>query len=367
MNTELDEIAVAEIVRRNWRRRLLWLAVMALVLVAVILVATAIGSVDVPIGTTGKIILHQILHLLHIDRLPFINIAPNWSLGQLDIIWNLRLPRVILAGLVGAALSVAGATYQGLFRNPLADPYLIGVSQGAALGAVLGFLLPVVSIGFALGLVPLMSFLGALGSVIIVYGLARIGRTLPVSTLILAGVALGALLGAIVSYLTLTSGHMVRGILFWLSGSFAASEWREVWIVAPIVLAAGAILLVFSRTLNIMQLDEEQAQQLGVNVEVLKIALLSVATLATAAAVSFAGIIGFVGIIVPHAVRLIWGPDHRFLLPLTMVCGAILLILADLLARTLIAPSEIPVGIITAIAGAPFFLYILRRRARMLF
>ena len=364
---EPEKMAVTETMRRNRRHRLIWLSVMGLVLGFVILLATAIGSVDVPLGTTGKIILSQLLHLLRLDRLPFVNPTPDWSLGQLDIIWNLRLPRVILAGLVGAALSAAGATYQGLFRNPLADPYLIGVSQGAALGAVLGFLLPIVSIGFALSLVPLMSFLGALGSVAIVYGLARIGRSLPVSTLILAGVALGSLLGAVVSYLTLTSGHMVRGILFWLSGSFAASQWREVWIVGPIVLGAGAVLLLFSRALNIMQLDEEQAQQLGINVEMLKITLLSVATLATAAAVSFAGIIGFVGIIVPHGVRLLWGPDHRFLLPLSMVCGAILLILADLLARTLIAPSEIPVGIITAIAGAPFFLYILRRRARMLF
>lgn len=356
-----SKTATFDTVRRGWRSRTMWLAVMLLVLVVVILLATAIGSVGVPVGTTGKIIMHK----LYFDRLPFINFTTDWTDGQAVIIWDLRLPRVILAGLVGAALSVAGATYQGLFRNPLADPYLIGVSQGAALGAVIGFLLP--AAGFALGIVPLTAFLGATGSVIVVYGLARVGRAMPVSTLILAGVALGALLGAVVSYLTLTSGQMVHGILFWLSGSFAVSQWREIWIVAPVVLAAGATLLVFGRLLNIMQLDEEQAQQLGVNVEVLKIILLSVATLVTATAVSFTGIIGFVGIIVPHAVRLIWGPDYRFLLPLSMVCGAILLILADLLARTINAPSEIPVGIITALAGAPFFLYILRRRARMLF
>jgi len=360
---EQNKAEVPEVMRRGWRSRLLWLALMLVVLVVVVILATAIGSVGVPVGTMGKIIMHQ----TYLDRLPFINFAHDWSDAQAVIIWELRLPRVLLAGLVGAALSVAGATYQGLFRNPLADPYLIGVSQGAALGAVLGFLLPVAGVGLALGLVPLMAFLGALGSVIIVYALARIGRTLPVSTLVLAGVALGSLLGAIVSYLTLTSRQLVHGILFWLSGSFAASQWTEMWIVAPVVLATGAILLVFGRALNIMQLDEEQAQQLGVNVEALKIALLSIATLATATAVSFAGIIGFVGIIVPHAVRLIWGPDYRFLLPLAMVCGAILLILADLLARTINAPSEIPVGIITALAGAPFFLYILRRRARMLF
>jgi iron complex transport system permease protein len=326
--------------------------------------ATATGSVGVPPAATGRILL---------DKLPFISLAPAPGVdgdiyeGWQTIIWDLRLPRVLLAGLVGASLSIAGATYQGLFRNPLADPYLIGVAQGSALGAVIGFLLPITGAGLSLGVVPLMAFLGALGSVGVVYSLARVGKTLPMSTLILAGVALGALLGAIVAYLTLTSGHIMRSILFWLSGSFALSQWSEVRIVLPVMLAASGVLILFSRSLNIMQLDEEQAQQLGVNVEWLKVGLLTVATLITAAAVSFVGIIGFVGIIVPHAVRLIWGPDYRFLLPLSMVCGAILLILGDLLARTVVAPSEIPIGVITAMAGAPFFLYILRKRARMLF
>ena len=344
--------------RRSWLNRLFWIVALLALLVAVIVLATAVGSVGIPLGTTGRILL---------DRLPFISLAPDWSDAQAAIIWDLRLPRVLLAGLVGAALSIAGATYQGLFRNPLADPYLIGVAQGAALGAVIGFLLPMAGVGLALGIVPLMAFVGALGSVAIVYALARVGKTLPMSTLILAGVALGALLGAIVAYLSLTSGQALRSIMFWLSGSFALSQWREVYIVAPVVLVAAVVLMLFSRYLNIMQLDEEQAQQLGVNVEWLKIVLLAVATLITATAVSFVGIIGFVGIIVPHAVRLIWGPDYRFLLPLSMVCGAIMLILGDLLARTLVSPSEIPIGVITAMAGAPFFLYILRRRSRMLF
>ncbi len=342
-NQKTIQTASAPPLRRNWRSRLLWLLALLVILAGVIVMATAVGSVDIPPGITGRIIL---------DRLPFISLTPDWSAAQAMIVWDIRLPRVLLAALVGAALSIAGATYQGLFRNPLADPYLIGVAQGAALGAVIGFLLPVAGVGLSLGIVPLMAFLGALGSVAVVYGLARVGKTLPMSTLILAGVALGALLGAIVAYLTLTSGQMLRSILFWLSGSFALSQWNEVYIVAPIVLLSAVVLIIFSRSLNIMQLDEEQAQQLGVNVEWLKITLLAVATLITAAAVSFAGIIGFVGIIVPHAVRLLWGPDNRFLLPLSMVCGAILMILGDLLARTLITPSEIPIGVIMAMAGA---------------
>jgi iron complex transport system permease protein len=313
--------------------------------------------VTIPFNTTSGIL---------ISKLPFVDIDPTWTDTYETIVWDMRLPRVILAGVVGTALAIAGATYQGLFRNPLADPYLIGVAQGAALGAVVGFLLPVPLTGFGIGAVPLMAFTGALLSVAVVYMLARVGKALPVTTLILAGVALGALLGAIVSYLAITSGA-IRGIMFWLTGSFSLSEWSEVWIVLPIVLVGSVVILVFSRSLNIMQLDEAQAQQLGINVERLKLILLAAATLITAAAVSFVGIIGFVGIIIPHAVRMIWGPDYRFLLPLSILCGAIFLILADVVARTIAMPSEIPIGVVTAICGAPFFLYLLRRRARMIF
>ena len=329
-----------------------------ILLALVIVLATSVGSVKIPLGETWRIL---------IDRLPFVHLGVDKSSAAGIIIWDIRLPRVLLAGTVGMALAVAGDTYQGLFRNPLADPYLIGVAQGAALGAVIGFLLPVTGLGVTYGLIPALAFAGALASVMMVYSLARVGKMLPVSTLILAGVALGALLGAIVAYLTITSGSVMRSIIFWLSGSFALSQWSELQVVLPIVLAGSIFIMAFGRPLNIMQLDEEQAQQLGVNVERLKVVLLIVSTLITAAAVSFVGIIGFVGIIIPHAVRLIWGPDHRFLLPLSMLCGAIFLILGDLLARTLMAPTEIPIGVITAMAGAPFFLYLLRRKARMLF
>jgi iron complex transport system permease protein len=328
------------------------------VLGAVVVLATSVGSVKIPLSDTWRVLL---------DKLPFIRIPHSWSAGTQTIIWDIRLPRVLLAGTVGMALSVAGATYQGLFRNPLADPYLIGVAQGSALGAVIGFLVPLAGLGVTYGLIPALAFAGGLLSVMVVYALAKVGRTLPVSTLILAGVALGALLGAIVAYLTITSGQAMRSIMFWLSGSFSLSRWSEFQVVFPVALLGSAFIMLFGRPLNIMQLDEEQAKQLGVNVEQLKIVLLIVSTLITSAAVSFVGIIGFVGIIIPHAVRLIWGPDYRFLLPLSMLCGAIFLILGDLAARTLLSPSEIPIGVITALAGAPFFLYLLRRKARMLF
>ena len=342
----------------HWRSRVYGILGLLILLGVVVILATAVGSVQIPFLTTSSIL---------ISKLPLVEMTPTWTGALETIILEIRLPRVILAGLVGAALAIAGATYQGLFRNPLADPYLIGVAQGAALGAVIGFLLPSTWHGVGFGIIPLLAFLGALVSTAIVYNLARVGKTLPVTTLILAGVALGAFLASIVSYLIISSGERIHGIMFWLMGSFSLTQWAEAKIVLPYVLLGIIIILLYARPLNLMQLDEEQVQQLGINVERLKLVLLAAATLITAAAVSFVGIIGFVGIIIPHAVRLIWGADHRFLLPLSVLTGAIFLILADLIARTALAPTEIPIGVITALCGAPFFLYLLRRRRRVIF
>ncbi len=342
----------------QWRSRVYGIWGLAVLLVVVVALSTAVGSVKIPFLTTFSIL---------VSRLPLIDPGSSWPDTTETIILGIRLPRVILAGLTGAALATAGATYQGLFRNPLADPYLIGVAQGAALGAIIGFLFPSPWPGMNIGTIPVFAFTGALVSTAIVYSLARVGKTLPVTTLILAGVALGALLGSIVSYLIISSGEKMHGIIFWLMGSFSLSQWSEVRIVLPYVAAGTAVILLLARLLNVMQLDEEQAQQLGINVERLKLIFLAAATLITAAAVSFVGIIGFVGIITPHAVRLVWGADHRFLIPLSVLSGAIFLIVADLLARTILAPTEVPIGVITAICGAPFFLYLLRRRKRVLF
>jgi iron complex transport system permease protein len=342
----------------RWQSRIYAIIGLSILLIVVAALATTVGSVKIPFLTTCQVM---------ISKLPFYYATPVWPSGVETIILDIRLPRVILAGLVGAALATAGATYQGLFRNPLADPYLIGVAQGASLGAVVGFLLPTTWHGMGVEVVPLFAFVGAIVSTAIVYGLARVGKSIPVATLILAGVALGALLGSIVSYLIISSGEKIHGIIFWLMGSFSLSQWSDVKLVLPYVVVGIGVILLYARPLNIMQLDEEQAQQLGVNVERLKLVLLAAATLITAAAVSFVGTIGFVGIIVPHAVRLIWGADHRFLLPLSVLTGAIFLIAADLIARTAQAPSEIPIGVITAICGAPFFLYLLRRRKKIIF
>jgi iron complex transport system permease protein len=324
----------------------------------VILIATSVGSVHIPLLTTFKVLTNQ---------LPFIDYIQTWQSNISTIILEIRLPRVILAGLVGAALAIAGATYQGLFRNPLADPYLIGVAQGASLGAVVGFLLPFNLLNLGFSVIPLFAFVGALLATAVVYGLARVGKTVQVTTLILAGVALGALLGSIVSYLIISSGEKMHNIIFWLMGSFALTQWIEIGIILPYVVVGIIVILLFARSLNIMQLDEEQAQQLGINVEKLKVIMLAAATLITAASVSFVGTIGFVGIITPHAIRLTWGADHRFLLPLSVLIGAIFMIFADVVARTILAPTEIPIGVITAMCGVPFFLYLLRRRKKAIF
>ena len=358
MSVKQLQDASAELPKGFLRQRWHVYVIIGVLVLLVLVLATSIGSVRIPLGTTFSILA---------DKLPLVDITPTWSTNIETIIFDIRLPRVLMAGLVGAALAIAGATYQGLFRNPLADPYLIGVAQGASLGAVIGFLLPVSWNLAGFGLVPLLAFFGALLATTTVYLLARVGKALPVTTLILAGVALRALLRSIVSYLVISRGEALRGIIFWLMGSFSLSDWSEVGVVLPYVAVGTIVIILFSRMLNVMQLDEEQAQQLGVNVERLKIILLAAATLITAASVAFVGTIGFVGIIIPHAVRLVWGSDHRSLLPLSVLIGAIFMILTDLIARTVLSPTEIPIGVITAICGAPFFLYLLRRRKKAIF
>jgi iron complex transport system permease protein len=352
-NTTTTETAINYPVQ--WHSRIYAIVGMALLLGITIMVTLGIGSTDIPFGTLFHILL---------SKLPLIHIEPTWTSNTEIILFDIRLPRLLLAGLVGAALAVAGTTYQGLFRNPLADPYLIGVAQGAALGAVIGFMLPV---SWQIGSIPLLAFVGAVSAAVMVYSIAKVGKTLPMTTLILAGVAIGAFLAAITSYLMIASGDRLHGIISWLLGSFALTSWWQVAMVTPYILVGTVIIWLYARPLNVMQLDEEQAQQLGINVEQVKLILLGAATLITAAAVCFCGIIGFVGIIIPHAMRLIWGPDHRFLLPLATFAGAIFLILADTAARTMLAPTEVPIGVITAFLGAPFFLYILRQKKRAIF
>lgn len=277
------------------------------------------------------------------------------------ILFKLRLPRAMLLLLVGAALAGSGTAYQGLFRNPLADPFLIGVASGAGLGAVVAMTIqwPYTTAGLAA--VPLAAFAGATLAVLVVTRLARVGNSVPTTNLILAGVAVSSFASAITSLIMINSTGELRRAMVWLLGGSALSGWSPVLGILPYILAGCAVLLMLGHPLNVMQFGDEQAQQLGIPVRRVRRVTILAATLTTAAAVAYVGVIGFVGLVVPHILRLLWGGDYRRLLPLSMLGGAALLLLTDTVARTVIAPQEIPVGIITALLGAPFFLWVLRR------
>ncbi len=333
-----------------------WLRIAAgvVVVLAIGLVATGVGSVYIPPLTTAKIL---------VDNLPLVDMDATWPDSWDTIIWQIRFPRIVLAALVGGCLAISGATYQGLFRNPLADPYLIGVSAGAGLGATIIIITSVPFHVHGVGLLPVAAFGGAVVAVVAAYVVARRAAAVQLSTLILAGVAIGYMAAAVTSYLMIRSDNDVRPVLAFLLGGFTGSQWKDVYMVLPYLVPGFALMMVYGRILNMFQLDEDEARQLGVNVERTKIVLIALASLTTAAAVSVSGLIGFVGLIAPHAVRLLWGYDHRTLLPMALLVGATFMIVADLVARTVVSPSELPVGIVTAFCGAPFFLYLLRRRA----
>jgi iron complex transport system permease protein len=331
------------------------LGLLALALVAAILAGTAWGSARIPVGVIARMIALR-LHLPGAG-------AATWPAAWETIVFTIRLPRVILAALVGASLGVSGATYQGLFRNPLAEPYLIGVASGAALGATVSLVVPLPLVLYRYGVTQWCAFAGALLAVGAVYGLARVGGATPLATLLLAGVAISALASALTSFLMYWHGDKLLAIYGWIMGGFTTSSWRQVLQTAPYLLVGAAILLPAGRLLDALQLGEEGAATLGIDVERLQIVLVVVATLITAAAVSVSGLIAFVGLIVPHIVRLIWGPNHRTLLPASLLAGAIFLILADGVARSVLSPAEVPVGVLTALCGAPFFLFLLRRGA----
>ena len=277
------------------------------------------------------------------------------------ILWNIRLPRTALIALIGAALACSGAAYQGLFRNPLADPYLIGVASGAGLGAIIAMSVEWPYTALGLLAVPLAAFIASLLTVYLVYTFAHIGRTVPTTNLILAGVAVSSFAVSMTSFLMLRSSGEVRRAIGWMLGGVSLVGWDVTLALIPYLGIGMTTLVLTGYSLNLLQFGDDQATQLGLNVRRAKFIIIVAASLVTAAAVSFAGIIGFVGLIVPHIVRIWWGVDYRRLIPLSILGGASVLLFADVLARIVMAPQELPVGIVTALAGAPFFLWVLRR------
>ncbi|OGB89736.1 hypothetical protein A2625_06420 [candidate division WOR-1 bacterium RIFCSPHIGHO2_01_FULL_53_15] len=283
------------------------------------------------------------------------------ELFKSEILWQIRLPRVSLAALLGLMLAISGVILQGILRNPLADPYVLGISAGGAIGAAVALAAGAQVVILGMSSVPVMAFVTSLAAVFIVYKLAQVaGKTSP-ETLILAGVALSAFCAAILSLIIILTGNL-QSIYFWLLGSLSSATWSNVLTVIPYAVFGSAVAYFFSKELNALLLGEEMAQTLGVDVERIRLFLIGTASLMTAAAVSVSGLIGFVGLIIPHFIRLLVGPNHRYLIPISALSGMLLMVAADTIARTVLSPTEIPIGIIMSLVGAPFFLYLLRRR-----
>lgn len=341
--------------KKSTTKNITWIIALLFLLCFSIIFCVMIGSVSLPFHLTWKIIF---------SNLPFLDIEPTWTNAERAIVWDLRLPRIFLALIVGAMLSTAGVAFQGILRNPLADPYILGVSSGAALGAAASILFFRTTSAFGQYTLPLFAFAGGLVSLFIVFSLSKHDGQHNRETLILAGVVVQSLLGAFLSFLIAISGKQMHEIVFWMMGSLAGSKWQEVLILIPYLLFGLTYLIFQQRELNIIALGERAAKHLGVNVERKKVTILVMGSLLATAAVSLVGIIGFVGLIIPHLMRLIVGPDHRILLPASTLAGAIFLLWSDTIARSLLPTQEIPIGVITAFVGAPFFGYLLKSGLR---
>jgi iron complex transport system permease protein len=333
------------------------LTVAAVALIVAMLVGVSVGPANLSLPTVGEALL---------SRLPW-HTGISVSAINAAIVWQIRLPRVVLGALVGAMLAGGGAAYQGVFRNPLADPYLLGVAAGAGLGATF-----IIVNGANPDLLPLAAFGGAACAVALTYGLgitagrrSQLSGSSSTASILLAGIAVAALLTAIQTYLQQEHSQDLQSVYSWILGGLSLATWSDVTLILPYVLVAAVALVAHRRLLDVLRVGETEAASLGVDVARLRLTVVIAATLGTAAAVSVSGLIGFVGIIVPHTIRLTAGASYRIVLPVSMIGGAAFLVLADVAARTVQAPAEVPLGVITAVAGAPFFLFVLHsRRAR---
>jgi iron complex transport system permease protein len=329
------------------------MAALVAALCAGVVVAGVVGAAGLSLGEAFRALFGLIRH-----GTDAMGDFPDWAPR---LLLDLRLPRIALALITGAALSTAGASFQGVFRNPLAEPYLLGVSAGAGLGATVAIVWkPLPTLGIYT--LPVLAFIGATLAAFLVYRLATFGGRTGGASLLLSGVAVGSTLTAIMSFLMVATEYDLHTVVVWLMGGFTTATWTKVAITLPVVAVGFTFMMLMSRRMNLLLMGEERARELGVDSQRTRRNLMIVAALTTAAAVAFSGLIGFVGLMVPHIMRLVVGPDHRRLLPASALFGALLLLAADTVARTALAPAEIPVGIITAAVGGPFFLYLLRMR-----
>lgn len=353
----MSEVAIS-IERRCVPRALGFFAAVATLLAAALVVSIAFGATPID----WRIVLRVLgLHLLPNGLVDGSGIARADDL----IVWSVRAPRAFLAAVVGAALSVAGAQMQAIFRNPLAEPGLVGVGAGSALGGVLAFATGASAL--AAPLLPLFAFGGGMGALLLVYGIATRGGRTPPMTLLLTGVAVGAVLGSISSFVistTLANQQILQQIMFWTMGGLDSRTWLHLKLCLPFLAAGLLFAIYFARDLDLFSQGEETAMALGVNVERVKWAILACGAMLTGAAVAVAGMVGFVGLIVPHVARLIVGPAHAALIPAVALAGGLFLTLCDLACRTATAPAEVPLGVVTALCGGPFFLFLLQRHLR---
>ena len=342
-------------------KTLRYIFILLLILLLMVIVCASIGAAGISFKDTGLILVSLIPGLNH-----FIDIS-GLDPQDIVIISQIRLPRIFLSIFVGMALAAAGVIFQGLFRNPMADPFVIGVSAGAALGATVGlvFFTGVGLLGISTTAV--FALLGALGTTFLVYSIARIRGKVSVVTLLLAGIALSAMLSAITYFIMIFKINDIAKVIFWIMGGLTSASWSKLIVLAPFVIVLVVISGFFMRDLNIISMGDRRAVQLGVQTEKVKKIMLVIASFIAAVAVSVSGIIGFVGLITPHILRLIVGPDHKILYPTSAIAGGIVLLLSDTIARTVLMPREIPVGIITSIIGVPFFLYLLVRSRKKIF
>ncbi|HYM51372.1 MAG TPA: iron ABC transporter permease [Candidatus Limnocylindrales bacterium] len=324
--------------------------------VALLIAAAAVGAVVGPVHVPMRVVLQAVASP------PFLG-SGGASSGPLAILWSLRFPRVVLAALVGALLAVAGAAYQGVFRNPLADPYLLGAGAGAVLGATIAIVLTQGATVLGISLVPVAAFVGAALAVSATYTLgSSLGGYRNPSTLVLAGVAIAAFFTAVQTYVQQVRSDSLRQVYAWILGRLVTAGWDGIAALVPYAVLGVGVILAHRRLLDALAVGDEEVSSLGVSPRRVRLIVVAAATLCTAAAVSAAGAIGFVGIIVPHTVRLLLGTSYRVVLPMSLLLGAAFLVLADTVARTLTAPAEMPIGVVTAMVGAPFFLFVMRSR-----
>lgn len=329
--------------------RLLFPILSIVVIVASILIAAAIGVVKIPFPNIIKIILGQL------------GLADASGLAHTEVvtIWELRLPRILMSLTAGAALAICGAVFQSIFRNPICDPYILGISSGASLGAATAFILGWDAFLFGITLPALVT---ALLTLLVIMGIARLSRQKTTHTLLLTGIAINFLISAVITLLMVVNQKEMHKIIFWTMGSCAGTTWNDILFLLPFLIVIAIVLLYYAKDLNIMQLGTDTAQTLGVNVKAVTYITLITSSLLIAVVVAICGVIGFIGLIIPHAVRLMVGSDNRRVFSYSLLLGALFLLIADTLARTIAIPAELPVGSITAIAGAPYFIFLLLKK-----